>query len=130
MKEFNKRKRLKRILYSKFSIILLILALFFTARASFYLFLKQNESQNKEEKAKQELSLLKSRLAALEGEIGRLNTEGGIEEEIREKFKVAKENENVVVIVNNEEEKEVPVEKLSFLKNLQASIVNLFIRKK
>lgn len=130
MREFNNRKKLKRLLYSKLSIILLIIILFFTARASFFLFLKQNESQQKEEKAKAELSLLKSRKEVLEREVERLSTEGGIEEEIRDKFKLAKEDESVVVIINNEEEKIIPEEKISFFESIRIKIANFFTGKK
>ncbi len=40
----------------------------------------------------------------LESSIGRLNTDFGIEQEVREKFGVAKEGEEVVVIVGEGDE--------------------------
>ena len=48
-----------------------------------------------------EYESLKSRKDMLESEINRLKTDGGIEEEIRGKFNVAKPGETVVTVINS-----------------------------
>lgn len=45
---------------------------------------------------------LETRNAELEGKIRKLATVSGVEEEIRSKFSVAKDNENMVIIVREE----------------------------
>lgn len=45
---------------------------------------------------------LETRDAELEGKIRKLATVSGVEEEIRSKFSVAKDNENMVIIVREE----------------------------
>ncbi|MEO8638081.1 MAG: septum formation initiator family protein [Candidatus Taylorbacteria bacterium] len=122
MKEFKKKKKLKSILYSRVSIVLLLILFFFIARSTYEVWGKQSESQGKKNQAQTELEKLKARQEELSGEISRLKTPEGIEEEIREKFKMAKENENMAIIVDTEEKKPAPVEKVGFFEGLVNSV--------
>ncbi len=54
------------------------------------------------ETSAQRLSELEARDAELEGKIRKLATVSGVEEEIRSKFSVAKDNENMVIIVRED----------------------------
>ena len=53
-----------------------------------------------------ELEVLSTREAALQEEIDRLSTDRGIEEEIRSKYQVGHEGEQMIVIVQEQEEVE------------------------
>ncbi len=54
------------------------------------------------ETSSQRLSELEARNAELDGKIRKLATVSGVEEEIRSKFSVAKDNENMVIIVRED----------------------------
>lgn len=59
-----------------------------------------------------EMELKKERLAT---EIAKLETEGGVEENIREKFGLGKEGEGLIVVVDDKNKVEVVEEKSSWL---------------
>ena len=126
MKEFYTKRKVKRILYSKFSILLLVGIFFLIAKAGFHLYEKERESASNLRNAKQELGRLKDRQGVLTDEIRRLSTPIGVEQEIREKFKVAKEGEHMIIIVGDEEKIEPPQEDVSFYKRIQMKLGGFF----
>jgi cell division protein FtsB len=64
---------------------------------------KKVESEELMNISKERVISLKEREVDLNQKISRLDTEVGIEEEIRSKFSVTKDNENMVVVVSREE---------------------------
>jgi len=66
-------------------------------------FKKANLARTLKNSAEYELSELEEQQGRLESNIERLGTDWGIEQEVREKFGVAKEGEEVVVIVDGED---------------------------
>ena len=63
-------------------------------------FQKERETQVKKEQRAAVLTEIEQRERVLAEEIDRLNTERGVEEEIRSKFDVARKGEQVLVIVD------------------------------
>ena len=99
MLEFQERKKIRRILYSKWVFAALIVALFFMTRAALGVYEKYNDSGENLRVASDDLNSLENRQNTLQSEIGKLSTTRGMEEEIRDTFQVAKDGEQVAIIV-------------------------------
>lgn len=64
--------------------------------------MKKRESVTMREVSTERLAELESRNAELDAKIKKLETVSGVEEEIRSKYSVAKESENMVIIVRED----------------------------
>ncbi len=100
MLEFQAKKRVRRIFFSKGAVALLILVVLLMARATWNVFKKEQASAANAAEAARELSKMQSRENVLTSEISRLSTDEGVEEEIRSKYSVIKPGENMIVIVD------------------------------
>lgn len=100
MLEFQKKKQLRKILYSP--IVLLILAIIFVLlfRGVWGVYQKAHLSAENLEKERNELEKLALREKNLAASLDYLKTEQGVENEIRTKFRAVKEDEYVAVIVD------------------------------
>lgn len=105
MLEFQEKKKLRNILYSKVTLLALFVILIFIARATLGVYYKQKASGENLAKAREEAAELEKREKMLSSEIERLKTEKGTEEEIRKKFMVGKAGEEVIVIVDDDKTK-------------------------
>ena len=123
MAEFKKNKKLKGMLFSKaillvlfvFSVILIILLIDIIPK-------EINTRRNKQTVLNQ-LNSLKDQSLALGSQIEKLKTNDGLEEKIREKFRVVKEGEGLIVIVDDQNSSNVALTPKTasfwnFLKNL------------
>ena len=100
MKEFQQRRKTRNFFYSRATQVVLLLLVVLLARSTWNVYQKSRESEARREIKEKELAELKSRAETLSREVARLNTPKGIEEEIREQFNVAKEGEQVAVILD------------------------------
>ncbi len=77
---------------------------------------------------KKEVEDLKNRKSELEATVKRLQTEAGIEEEIRSKFPVQKPGENAVMIVEGEAKSEnlTANSSLGFFQKIWVFLKNIF----
>lgn len=109
----SKQKSKKNIMYTIPVLVLFFVLLFFVGRAALNTYGKMTESSVRRSQAEAELAELEGRFDELSKKVEYLETEKGIEEEIRTKFNVAREGEKVFVIVgdNNDKEKTVEVQK-------------------
>jgi len=96
--EFRTKSRLRRIVYSKGMVLALLVLLFLFAEGAWGMYKKQAEATAKENISVDTLSALKAREEGLVKDINRLKSERGVEEEIRSRFMVAKEGENVMIV--------------------------------
>jgi cell division protein FtsB len=103
MREFQEKKRFKKLLYSKTTVAILGIFIIFFANATWGVYKKERESSANAVNAKKELEHLTDRKILLNKETKRLSTEQGIEEEIRAKYSVSKPGESVIIIVNDKE---------------------------
>jgi cell division protein FtsB len=101
MLEFQQKRNIKNILYSKFSLVILFLLIIFLAHSTYGIYIKSKLSTEGYDKVKNQYEDLNNRKIALEAEIDRLNSDIGVEEELRSKFNVAKPGETVVVVVDS-----------------------------
>jgi len=100
MLDIRERTRLRRLLYAKPTIILLAFLVALLSHGAWGVYQKSKEAMAKQEKAEKELAGLLAREQELKGDIARLSSEEGVEEEIRERFMVAKEGEKVMIITD------------------------------
>jgi hypothetical protein len=84
--------------------------------------MKKRESEKLKESSLQSVLDLRERDEELSQKMEKLKTPEGVEEEIRTKFGVAKENENVVIIVNEDSNAKASTTKTS----LWQKIKNIF----
>jgi cell division protein FtsB len=107
MRNFQQKSGWKNILESRPVLILLgILLVFFTWGVIGFTG-KMSATKENKEIAENKLLELRDKSAELSANVAKLNTESGVEEEIREKYALAKEGEGLIMVV---EDKNKPVE--------------------
>jgi cell division protein FtsB len=110
MRNFQKENKLKYIMQSKVFLILLgiiIISFFF----SMFNFLdKMQETKRNREIVENKIIELQKSKEKLSAEIDKLKTEEGVEASIREKFGLAKEGENMIVIVEDKNKNDLKAE--------------------
>ena len=108
MRSFQKSGRLKRIIQSKTFLIffgIVILAFIY----SMFDFIGKMEETGKNRKiVEDKITELEKSKEKLNSDITKLKTEQGIEESIREKFGLAKEGENMILIIDDKNSSEIP----------------------
>lgn len=115
MREFERKKKIKKALYSRPVIFLLFIVLAFLIHATWNIYKKQQISKIDLQEVKKESDGLALREAHLKDAVAYLNTDEGIEAEIRSKFRAVRPGEQVAVIIHNDVEKVLlPPEKKSF----------------
>lgn len=99
MHEFQQKQKIRRMLYSRKSLIIALIVTAFFLRGAWGVWEKASESRMKLGDAEARLRVAESRQAVLSQNIERLNTPEGIEHEIRDRFSVKKPGEDVVLVV-------------------------------
>lgn len=123
MRSFQKGGRLRRVMQSNFFLIFLgiiILVFFFNV---FSFMSKMKETRRNRETIEDKITELEKSKEKLNSEIIKLKTEKGVEENIREKFGLAKEGEDMIIIVEDKNSEKTEKEAdsggfFSWLKNL------------
>jgi len=84
-------------------------------------------AKEKEQRASEELQTLAERKSELEKNLARLGTEKGIEAELRQRYNVGKEGEEVVVVLpNSNKSEQLETEEEGFMASLWQAIVDVF----
>ncbi|OHA21192.1 MAG: hypothetical protein A2849_01570 [Candidatus Taylorbacteria bacterium RIFCSPHIGHO2_01_FULL_51_15] len=115
MRDFQRKRKIKKALYSRGVLAVLFLLLVLIGKATFGVYVKERESKKNLIRVERELLSLQTREEKLRQEIAHLSTPEGIETQIREQFQVAKPGERMVVLVAPEKntlESEIPKESL------------------
>lgn len=102
MIEFQKKKKIRKILYSPFILIILVIVLLFLIKGSWTVHKKALLSKQNLEKERLELQKLIENEKNLASSIEYLKTDQGIESEIRSKFRAVKDGEKIAVIIDDE----------------------------
>lgn len=100
MFDFYEKRKLKGIIFSRLSAGLLFAVAILLSFSAYGRYTAELQTREKRAASFAELDALKQRAALLETKVSRMESERGMEEEIREQFDVVKENETVVVIVD------------------------------
>ena len=99
MLRFHERKTLKGILYAKPVMLALLLPIGFLSYAAWNAYETARETTERREELTEELAALTSQAAALEEDIAELEDPRGIEAALRQQYDVAKEGEEVIVLI-------------------------------
>lgn len=125
MREFQERNKVKKRIYSKTTLLLLLLLCILVTRGAYGVYLKEKSSRQEMHRILEQKVELEQRLHAIEGHNEHLQTAAGIETEIRHKFDVVKDGEGVIVIVD----KEMPIieeDKRGIVRKFWDSVVHVF----
>jgi cell division protein FtsB len=101
MRQFEQKRKIKKFIYSKFVILVLVFILGFLIKGNIGIYTKYRESLSRKNSANVQLVKLSDRQKNIEEKIVNLETRVGIEEELRNRFSIAKEGEKMVVIIED-----------------------------
>lgn len=101
MLEFKKRRRFKKRIYSRLSIFALLVLTFFLAKGAIGMFQKTLEAKAQYNQNSDQYEKLLKRSQDLESDLEYISSELGQEEELRKKFNVAKDGEEVITIIDS-----------------------------
>lgn len=123
MRNFQKKKNMWSLLYSKPVLVFLGIILVLFTYNLLGLLGKMRETVKNKENAQNRLEELSANKERLTQHIAQLETEEGIEENIREKFGLVKEGEGVIIVVEDKAEAKINMEAnsgglLNFIKNI------------
>ena len=104
MLDFHEKRRFKRLLYSKVTLVILGFIVIWLAFAVWSMYKKERDTRLRRIEQKEVLNELEGREESLREEIERLSTERGIEQEVRSKFEGGKDGEEMIIIVDNPED--------------------------
>lgn len=96
----SEKRLIKRIVFGNIGLVVLIIVVAVFAKGTWSVYTKAQFAEENRTRAEQELEKLETREAALQEELLRLETERGLEEEIRQKFDVGREGEQMIVLVD------------------------------
>lgn len=96
----SEKHALSRIIFGKVSLVVLLIVFALFAKGTWSVYQKSSYAKENRDRAEQELEQLNEREEALSIELTRLETPRGLEEEIRHKFDVGKEGEQLLVLVD------------------------------
>ena len=124
MRSFQKKGKWKQITRSKIFLIFLgILILVFVF--SVFSFMGKMEETSKNKKiVEDKIAELEKSKEKLNEDINKLKTDEGVEENIRKKFGLAKEGENMIMIIDDKNQTKTPKKDTSF--NLFTTIESWF----
>lgn len=105
MLQFQERKKIRKILYSKVTIVILALVTVLVARGAWDIHQKAAIAAAERDEAARSLGDLEKRSQGLEASLAELKSSHGLEAEVRQKFTVAKPGEEVVVVVDENAKK-------------------------
>jgi cell division protein FtsB len=101
MLEFKEKQKVRKMIYSKPVLVLLMIILFVSFDGLWNIYQKHAEAFEKAREAKIDLENLRKRETELEKKVSFLKTDRGKEEEIRKKFMVGKQGEGVILVVDS-----------------------------
>ena len=103
MLDFKRKSKFRKILYTRGLIILLGIFVLFLGNAAWNAYQKYSIAKKNRDNAVMELKKLQERGEKLQEDLGLLSTEKGIESELRRRFNIVKEGEDVIVIIDNKD---------------------------
>lgn len=113
MFEFHEKRKLKKILFSRGMLLLLFVLTACMVYGAHNAYKKKEVASARREELAAELAALEHRASELEGDIEELEDSRGIEAELRSRYEVGKEGEEMIVLV---EEKAPPAPKEELVK--------------
>jgi len=99
MREFQGKRRWRRLVYSLPVLVLLVLLIILLTNSAYRLYDKRQLANRERQVALAEVVQLRARQAELTETVAKLNTARGLEAAIRENFNVVKPGEKVITLV-------------------------------
>ncbi len=103
MLDFHEKRKLRALLYSKPAAAVLFVIALLLSLSVYERFTREREMAARRHELEGKLEELQAQATALEAEVGRLKSDRGIEEELRDRYEVARSGEQVVVIVGEQQ---------------------------
>ncbi len=101
MLDFQQKRKVRSVLYHRTTLIILAILVLVTMRSAWIVYQKKRESEEQKSISEHTVRELTVRDKELQSQIERIQTDAGIEAEIRSKFNVAKDKENIVVLLDD-----------------------------
>jgi uncharacterized protein YpmB len=101
MREFQERRRIKKLLHSRYAIGALVIICLLFAHSLWGIYTKYQKSKGIMERVRADATALQSRQNGLQQSIDSLSTPEGKEREIRDRFGAVKDGEKMVVLVDD-----------------------------
>ncbi len=128
MREYQDKKRRRKIIYSGPVLTGLLVVLVFLLISLWGIFQKSREALRLKNESLEEKRELDSRSASLKEEVDRLASDAGKEEAIRKRFSVKKPGEEVLVIIQNDKKEEGDGDtEAGFFNKIWQGVRNFFI---
>lgn len=108
--EFQEKRKFRKYLYSKVTLVILLIIIAVLLNAVYGVYKKQALSRDNLAKTELDFTKLQAREKTLSSEIGKLKTDSGTEEEIREKYGLIKPGEEVIMMVDKNDSTSSPDE--------------------
>ncbi len=124
MFNYQQKKQIRKVIYSKITLLVLFVFIIILFKACYGIYQKQKISEQNLKIVEEEYYSLDSRKEVLKLEIDKLNTEDGIEREIRSKFNVSKPGEIIINIVDDN--KNISNDDSNQKKSFWDNIINIF----
>lgn len=128
MKEFQHNNEVKKRIYSKWVLIVLLVLIILVLNGLISISSKQKSSREDMDQVNIKKAELQGRYNSLSSKVDELNTNEGLEKEIRSKFDVVKPGESVIMVVDKEIPAPIP-EETSVIKKLWNGVVGVFKKK-
>lgn len=129
MREFQEKQKIRKRMYSRTSLIGLLILCILVAKGVTGVYAKEKASRMEVERLARQKKEVEEKLALVSAQADRLKTETGIEYEIRNKFDVVKSGEEVIVVIDKELPPP-PEEKEGVLKRFWHSVTGVFKKDK
>ena len=101
MREFQEKRKLKKFLHSRYAIGFLVLIALLMSQAVLGVHKKYEKSKDMALRAKSDLAALAVQENELRDALKDLETPEGREREVRDRFGLVKENERLIILVDN-----------------------------
>jgi cell division protein FtsB len=103
MFDFQQKRKLRAILESRITWVLLLVVIVSIFVSAYDRYLIAKDMAGRRAEAEAELTELKARQTDLQKEVDYLSNERGIEAEVRRQFDVAREGEQVIIILGSDD---------------------------
>lgn len=102
MFDFHQKRRMRTVFASRVTQGILLLVAFFVLLSAYNRYLIAREMADRREAVESEIAALEARRESMEAEVKYLSNERGIEAEMRRQFDIARDGEQVVIILEDE----------------------------
>ncbi len=102
MEDFQRIKKIRKRIYSRTTFLVLCIITILIVKGTLGVIKKQRESEDDLLRARLYLKSLEKREAELSSSMSYLKTSQGLEREVRDKFSVARDGEEVILVIEEE----------------------------